>query len=209
MPTTKKKTQTNSQPAARRKATKSPANSKAAKPDSKAAKSDTNSQAASRAARRPAAKRFRVALDRHKDYEAYGIRVPFDVQEVFGTRARVPVKGTINGFPFRSSIFPMGGDGGHYMAVNRETREGAGIKGGEAISVVMGRDDEPRTIDPPADFLRALRADRAARETWERLSYTHRKEHVRAVEEAKRPETRARRIEKSISMLAAGKKEFR
>jgi hypothetical protein len=153
-------------------------------------------------------KRFRVVLERHEQYEAYGINVPFDVQKVFGTRARVPVKGTINGFPFRSSIFPEG-DGTHYMAVNREVREGAGAKGGETISVVMERDDEPRTIEPPADLLRALRADKAARETWERLSYTHRKEHVRAVEEAKRPETRARRIEKSISLLAAGKKEFR
>jgi len=194
MPTTKKTTtQTNSQPAARGRATKS----------------QTGSQAAARTQTKPTAKRFRVLLEKHERYEATGIRVPFDVQKVFGTRARVPVRGTINGFPFRSSIFPMGGDGTHYMAVNRETREGAGVKGGETVSVVMERDDEPRTVEPPADFLRALRADRAARETWERLSYTHRKEHVRAVEEAKRPETRARRIEKSISMLAAGKKEFR
>ena len=191
MPTTKK-TQTNSQPAAGEKATKSQA-----------------SPQTSQAKPKPPAKRFRVVLEKHEQSEATGIRVPFDVQKVFGTRARVPVRGTINGFPFRSSIFPMGGEGSHYMAVNRETREGAGAKGGETVSVVMERDDEPRTIEPPADFLRALRADRAARETWERLSYTHRKEHVRAVEEAKRPETRARRIEKSISMLAAGKKEFR
>jgi Bacteriocin-protection, YdeI or OmpD-Associated/Domain of unknown function (DUF1905) len=154
-------------------------------------------------------KRFRVPLDQHERYEAYGIRIPFDVQKVFGTRARVPVRGTINGFPFRSSIFPMGGDGRHFMAVNRETREGAGVKGREIISVVMERDDEPRAVEPPADFLRALKADKAARATWERLSYTHRKEHVRAIEEAKRPETRARRIEKSISLLATGEKEFR
>lgn len=171
-----------------------------------ATKSQTNSQAAPRP--EPPVKRFRVPLDKHEQYEATGISIPFDVQKVFGTRGRVPVKGTINGFPFRSSIFPEG-DGTHYMAVNREVREGAGVKGGETVSVVMGRDEEPRTIEPPADFLRALRADSAARETWERLSYTHRKEHVRAVEEAKRPETRARRIEKSIALLAAGKKESR
>lgn len=171
-------------------------------------KSQADSRAASQARPKPPAKRFRVVLERHERYEAYGISIPFDVQKVFGTRARVPVRGTINGFPFRSSIFPDS-NGPHYMAVNREVREGAGAKGGETISVVMERDDEPRTVEPPADFLRALRSDKAARETWERLSYTHRKEHVRAVEEAKRPETRARRIEKSISMLASGKKEFR
>lgn len=156
----------------------------------------------------PSVKRFRVALDKHEQYEAYGIRIPFDVQKVFGTRGRVAVKGSINGFPFRGSIFPAGG-GAHYMAVNRGVREGAGAEGGETISVVMERDEEPRTVEPPADFLRALRADASARETWERLSYTHRKEHVRAVDGAKRPETRARRIEKSIALLAAGRKEFR
>ena len=175
----------------------------------KQTKSQADSQAASKARAKPPAKRFRVVLEKHERYEATGIRVPFDVQQVFGTRARVAVRGTINGFPFRGSIFRVGGGGSHYMAVNRELRAGAGVRGGETVSVVMGRDDEPRTVEPPADFLRALRADASARATWERLSYTHRKEHVRAVEEAKRPETRARRIEKSISMLAAGKKEFR
>ena len=165
-------------------------------------------RAARQTKQKPPARRFRVVPERHGQHEAYVIRVPFDARKVFGMPARVPVRGTINGFPFRSSIFPAG-DGAHYMAVNREVREGAGVRGGETISVVMGRDDEPRTVEPPADFLRALRADRAAGETWGRLSYTHRKEHVRAVEEAKRPETRARRIGRSILMLAAGRKEFR
>lgn len=186
-----KKTRADSQPAARAQATKSP----------------TDSQPAPRTRPKSPAKRFRVRLEHHGRGEAVFFRAPFDAQKLFGTRARVAVKGTINGFPFRSSIFPEGG-GTHYMVVNREVREGAGVKGGDTVSVVLERDDEPRTVEPPADFLRALRADRAARETWERLSYTHRKEHVRAVEDAKRPETRARRIEKSISMLAAGKKEF-
>jgi hypothetical protein len=153
-------------------------------------------------------KRFRVLLEKHESSEATGILIPFDVQKVFGTRARVPVRGTINGFAYRGSISPMGG-GCHYMVVNKDVRAGAKAKGGEMISVVLERDTQPRTVEPPADFLRALNADRAARATWERLSYTHRKEHVRAVEEAKRPETRARRIEKSVSMLATGKKDYR
>ncbi|HLL77610.1 MAG TPA: YdeI/OmpD-associated family protein [Pyrinomonadaceae bacterium] len=191
MPPPTKKTQTSSRPEARKKATKS----------------RRNSPAAPEAGSESPVKRFRVKLERHGHGEAAFFRVPFDVQKVFGTRARVAVKGAINGFPFRSSVFPEG-DGTHYMVVNREVREGAGVKGGDTVSIVMGRDGEPRTVEPPADFLRALRANEAAREAWERLSYTHRKEHARAVEEAKRPETRARRIEKSISMLAAGKKEF-
>jgi hypothetical protein len=159
-------------------------------------------------ASKSAVRRFRALVRRGEDSEVCAIDIPFDVEKTFGARGRVPVRGTLNGAPFRSSIFRMGG-GCHFMAVNRETREGAGVGGGETVSVVMERDEEPRTVEVPADFLRALRADRAAREAWERLSYTHRKEHVRAVEEAKRPETRARRIEKSIALLAAGRKEFR
>src|SRR5436309_7967790 len=119
-------------------------------------------------------------------------------------RARVPVRGTINGFPYLSSIFPMGGK--HLMVVNKAMREGAEVKGGETISVRMERDDEPRLITPPKDFARALKANKEAQAFWKTLSYTHQKEHVRAIEEAKKPETRARRIEKSIEMLAAGKK---
>ncbi|HKQ99159.1 MAG TPA: YdeI/OmpD-associated family protein [Pyrinomonadaceae bacterium] len=151
------------------------------------------------------AKKFRVLLEKDEKSEATGIRIPFDVLKVYGTRARVPVRGTINGFPFRSSIFPMGG-GHHYMVVNKATREGAKAKGGQIITVVMERDDEPRVITPPPDLARALKADREARAAWEKLSYTHQKEYAQAVEEAKRPETRARRIEKTISQLASGEK---
>ncbi len=153
----------------------------------------------------PSAKRFRVLLEKHESSEATGIKLPFDVEKVFGSRARVPVRGTINGFAFRSSAFPMG-DGFHYMVVNKQTREGAKAAGGETVSVVMERDDEPRIVTPPPDFLKALKSNKAAQAMWDKLSYTHRKEHVKAIEEAKRPETRVRRIEKAVTQLAAGKK---
>ncbi len=150
-------------------------------------------------------KRFRITLEKHEHSEAAMMTIPFDVEKVFGTRARVPVRGTINGFAFRSSIFPKG-DGRHYMVVNREVRAGSGVKGGDTVTVYMERDDEPRTINPPADLARALKANKAARAAWEKLSYTRQKEYALAVEDAKRPETRARRIEKAITELTAGKK---
>lgn len=150
------------------------------------------------------AKRFRVLLEKAVGMDSASITVPFDVVKVFGSRARVPVRGTINGFPYRSSIFPM--DGRHLLIVNKAMREGAQVKGGEVVSVVMERDDEPRVITPPRDFARAIKASKEAQAFWKTLSYTHQKEHVRAIEEAKRPETRARRIEKAIEMLTAGKK---
>ncbi len=154
---------------------------------------------------KPITKRFRVLLEKHESSAATGIAIPFDVHKVFGSRARVPVSGTINGFPFRSSIFPMG-DGHHYMAVNKETRAGAQAKAGDTITVVMQRDDEPRIITPPPDFARALKANKPALAAWDKLSYTYKKEYVQAIEEAKKPETRTRRIEKAIDQLATSKK---
>ena len=151
-----------------------------------------------------ATKRFRVLLEKHENSEATGIIIPFDVQKTYGTRARVPVRGTINRHPFRGTIFPMGGK--YMMAVNKELRAGAKAKGGDQISVTMERDEEPRIITPPADLARALRANKTAQAAWDKLSYTHKKEHARAVEDAKRPETRQRRIEKAIAQLAEGKK---
>lgn len=151
-----------------------------------------------------ATKRFRVLLEKNRTNEATGITIPFDVQKTYGTRARVPVRGTINRHPYRGTIFPMGGK--YIFVVNRELRAAAGVKGGEMISMTMERDEEPRIITPPTDLARALKANKAAQAAWDKLSYTHKKEHARAVEDAKRPETRVRRIEKAIAQLAEGKK---
>lgn len=151
-----------------------------------------------------AIKRFRVLLEKHENSEATGITIPFDVPKTYGTRARVPVRGTINGFPYRGTLFPMGGK--YIFVVNKELRTNAKVKGGEMISMTMERDEEPRIITPPADLARALRANKDAQAAWDKLSYTHKKEHARAVEDAKRPETRVRRIEKAIAQLAEGKK---
>lgn len=149
-------------------------------------------------------KRFRAVLEKDTDSSATAIALPFNVEKAYGSRGRVPVRGTLNGFAFRSSVFPMGG-GCHWLVVNRDMREGAKIKAGETISVMMERDDEPRVITPPKDFARALAANKVALAAWDKLSYTHRKEYAKAIEEAKKPETRARRIEKAIAALATPK----
>lgn len=154
--------------------------------------------------------RFKVKLERYKDTQVLHVYLPFDVFEAFGTRARLAVKGTINGFPFRSSIFPMGpmGGGKFYMVVNREMREGAKVKAGDTVEFVMEKDDEPRTIATPPDLLKALNAKKSVKALWDKMSYTHRKEYIGAIEEARKPETRARRIAKAVEMIAAmGKPE--
>ena len=153
-------------------------------------------------------KRFRAVVNRKDGGEVCSINIPFDVEKTFGSRGRVPVRGTINGAPYRSSVFRMGGDC-HFMAVNRRMREAAGVRGGETVPVTMERDAEERVITPPADFARALKSNKDAQAAWGKLSYTHQREHVESIEDAKKPETRQRRIEKSIQLLASGKKEPR
>jgi hypothetical protein len=155
----------------------------------------------------PVTKRFRAVLEKDEDSSGTAISIPFDVEKVFGKRGRVPVRGTINGVAYRSSIFPMGRDC-HLMVVNRQMREAAGgLDPGETVSVVMERDDEPRTVTVPEDLDRALRAEDGLLATWEKLSFTHKREHVQAIEEAKRPETRTRRIEKAIEHLKSKAKK--
>jgi hypothetical protein len=126
--------------------------------------------------------------------------LPRRESEKFGVRGRVPVTGTINGAPFRSSIFPTG-DGTHYMAVNREVREHAGIAAGDRVEVLMETDMAPRTVAIPPDLNQELSKSVAARVRFDKLSYTHRKEYVQWIEAAKRSETRTRRIKQVLVKL--------
>lgn len=151
------------------------------------------------------AQQFQVVLEGDPTSDVTAITIPFDVYAAFGTRARCPVRGTINGFPYRSSIFPMG-EGKFYMVVNKEMRAGAGVRAGDLIAMTMAPDTEPRVITPPADFVAALDANPEAQAAWERLSYTHQRDYVRPIVEAKKPETRERHIARAIERLAAGLK---
>ena len=160
--------------------------------------------ATTKTAAKSPAKRFRALVERGETSAVCAIHFPFDVEQTFGARGHVPVRGTLNGAPFRASIFKMGGR--HFMVVNRRLRESAGVSGGETVPVVVERDTEPRVIDAPADLARALKTNRDARAVWDKLSYTHRREHVEHLEDAKKPETRQRRLEKAITLLAAGTK---
>jgi hypothetical protein len=127
------------------------------------------------------------------------IVVPFNATDVFST-GRPPVRVTLNGYAYRSTLAPYGGV--HYLPVNQSARAGAQVKAGDRVTVVLEADEAPRTIKPPNDLARALKANPAAQLRWKQLSFTHQKEYVQAIEEAKRPETRARRIEKSVEKLA-------
>ena len=143
-----------------------------------------------------------VTLEKHPKMEATGITIPFDVEKVFGSK-RVPVKATVNGAVYRGSIVRMGGR--YMLGIPKAFRDEAGISAGDNIVITLEPDTTPREVEVPADLTKAIkRAGLSA--AWDKLSYTHRKEHVRAVEEAKRPETRVKRIEKAVDMLAAKKR---
>ena len=129
------------------------------------------------------------------------IPLPFDPLPVFG-KVRAAVKVRVNGYTYRSTITAMGGPA--CIPLRKSHREAAGLQGGERLRVRLDLDTDPREITPPADFVKALRAG-SAWERWQQLSYTHRREHVEAIEEAKRPETRARRIERSVHMIASAR----
>lgn len=143
-----------------------------------------------------------VVLEKHPTMEATGITIPFDVETVFGAK-RVPVKATVNGAVYTGSIVRMGGK--YMLGIPKVFREEAGISAGDKIKVTIEADTAPRTVDVPKDFAAAIKKA-GVLAAWEKLSYTHRKEHVRAIEDAKKIETRLKRIEKAIEMLAAKKK---
>jgi hypothetical protein len=148
--------------------------------------------------------RFRAKVDGPGGAGGHYITLGPRLASMFGRKARTPVRGTVNGEPFRSSIFPRG-DGSFYMVLNQEVRDAARIRGGETVTVAMEVDREPRSIKPPDDLARALARNPLANEAWERFPYSHRKEYVEWIAEAKKPETRERRLKKAIEMIASGK----
>jgi hypothetical protein len=160
---------------------------------------------------------FRVKIEGREIGVVAALTPPFDVVEVFGTRARVPVRGTINGYPFRSSLMPMGdclqGKGSpsrlspsHMMPVCKALRDGAGVKPGDTVSVVMERDEDKRIVDAPPALKKELAKNKTAQANWEKLSFTIQKEIAVSIRGAKQEETRLRRLAKAMDILKTGKK---
>jgi hypothetical protein len=135
------------------------------------------------------------------------VTIPFDVEQVFGKK-RVKVKATIEGELYRGSLVRMGGPC-HILGVRKEIREKIGKTFGDEVEVTVEEDSEPREVEVPADLREALANDPEAEAFFQRLSYTHQKEYVQWIEEAKRDQTRRRRIGQAIELLKQGKRERR
>jgi uncharacterized protein YdeI (YjbR/CyaY-like superfamily) len=142
---------------------------------------------------------FQTVLEKHPTMNATGITIPFDVEKIWGAK-RVPVTATVNNATYQGSIVRMGGK--YVLGIPKAFRDAAGISAGDNIEVTVERDTAVRTIDPPVDLAEAI-AEHKLADAWEDLSYTYKKELVRAIVEAKQPETRVRRIAKAIETLKA------
>lgn len=146
--------------------------------------------------------RFRATL-LQSGPTATGFEVPPGVVEALAAGKRPPVRVTINGYTYRSSIAVMGGM--FMIGVSAEHRAGAGVSGGDDLEVSLELDTAPREVTVPADLATALDAEPAARRTFDGLSYSNRSWHVLQMQAAKTDETRRRRIEKSVAALRDGR----
>ena len=131
-----------------------------------------------------------------------GIVVPDELVEALGAGKRPKVRATIKGYTWRTSVVPM--DGRFWVGVSAAVRAGAGVEGGDTVDLELEVDEAPREVEVPADFTAALAANPVEKARFEKLSYSHRRRHVMAIEAAKSPETRARRIEGALKILRDG-----
>jgi hypothetical protein len=137
------------------------------------------------------------------DKTATGISIPDEVVEALGAGKRPPIRVTINGFTYRSTVAVIGG--AYMVGVSAENRAGAGVAGGDEVDVDIELDTAPREVTVPADFGEALDAEPTARRTFDGLSNSNKGWHVLQIVGAKTDETRQRRIGKSIEALRAGR----
>jgi hypothetical protein len=146
--------------------------------------------------------RFRAELESTGKNTA-GFEVPDSVVEGLGGGGHPKVSVTVNDFTFRTSIAKMGGR--YLLGVSAERRKEGGLEAGQVLDVDVELDTAPREIDVPDDFAAALAAAPRAKEFWDTLSYSKQSWHVQQVTGAKKAETRASRIEKSVGMLSEGR----
>ena len=132
-----------------------------------------------------------------------GLRVPREVVEGLGPGKRPAVRVTIRGHTYRSTVAPYGDE--FFLPLNAQNRTSAGVGAGDEVEVQIELDTEPREVSVPADLLSALEGDPQARRRFDGLSYSHKREYVTWIEEAKKAETRERRIAGTIDRLREGR----
>ena len=128
------------------------------------------------------------------------VPIPEDVATELGLKGMPKIQAVIAGTPYRGSLMPMG-DGTYCLGVLKSIQEAAGVGLGDSIEVLIELDTTPRTVEPPPDLAQVLAADQKAAAAWAKLSFTNQKEMARSLEEAKRPDTRERRLKAAVAKL--------
>jgi Bacteriocin-protection, YdeI or OmpD-Associated/Domain of unknown function (DUF1905) len=134
---------------------------------------------------------------------ATGIEVPPAIVDALGAGKKPKVQVTVSRYTYRSSIASMGGR--FLIPVSADVREQAGVAAGDTVDVELELDTAPREVAVPADFARALAATPAAQAFFGGLSYSQQRWFVEGIESAKKPETRARRVDAAIERLGQGR----
>ena len=132
------------------------------------------------------------------------VEVPFDVEAAFGSK-RPKIKAMIEGVPYRGILTRMGTEC-HLLIILKEIREQIGKTFGDEVTITVQLDTEPRVIEVPNDLMKELKKDKKAKAFFDKLSYTHQREYVNWINEAKKEETRQNRIARAMDMLKNGKK---
>jgi hypothetical protein len=145
--------------------------------------------------------KFRAKIQAGDGGGAY-VLFPYDTEKEFATRGKVPVKATFNGMPYTGSLIKYGNPL-HLLGLPKAIREQTGKGPGDTMEVVVWKDEEIRTVEVPAQFENLMKKE-GLLPVFKKLSYTHRKEYCRWITEAKKEETRSKRLEKAIEMLKRG-----
>ncbi|HEY7798046.1 MAG TPA: YdeI/OmpD-associated family protein [Hyphomonadaceae bacterium] len=147
--------------------------------------------------------KYKTIVRQAEGMNATGLEVPEKTVAALGPGKKHKVTVGIKGYTYRSTVAVYSGR--YFIPLAKEHRDAAGVKANDKIEVTLELDTAPREVDVPRDFAAALKKAGLTKD-FAALSFTHRKEHVRAIEEAKAPETRLRRIGKAVAMVAAKKK---
>jgi Bacteriocin-protection, YdeI or OmpD-Associated/Domain of unknown function (DUF1905) len=145
--------------------------------------------------------KFKAKIEAGDGGGAY-VLFPYDTREEFATNGKVPVKATFNGVPYTGSLIKYGNPL-HLLGLLKPIREQTGKGPGDIIEVVVWKDEEVRTVEVPAQFENLMKKEQLL-SVFKKLSYTHRKEYCRWITEAKKQETRVKRLEKAIELLKKG-----
>lgn len=144
---------------------------------------------------------FDAEIIKHEDIDGAYIEFPYEVEKEFGTKGRVKVLATFDGYEYQGSLANMGHTC-HILGITQKIRKEIGKQPGDTVHIVLKKDEAPRVAEIPEDLIKLLEDNQEAKSFFETLSYTNKKEYVQWITSAKKAETREKRLIKALEMLS-------